>query len=87
MLIFVDLTNGNNNLVLGSGSSPVINDTSNLGPLATNTLLNNGFQSISTSPSPILSQGPGKFYYYRIITWSNCNGKILRNTNIFLKIV
>ncbi|KAL7288747.1 hypothetical protein TKK_0016728 [Trichogramma kaykai] len=45
------------NLVLGRGSSPVI-DAPNLATLTNNSLLNGGFQSLSSSTSPILSQGP-----------------------------
>ncbi|XP_014217341.1 B-box type zinc finger protein ncl-1-like [Copidosoma floridanum] len=44
------------NLVLGRGPSPVVGDTPNLASLTGNALLN-GFQSISSSTSPILSQG------------------------------
>ncbi|XP_058791756.1 B-box type zinc finger protein ncl-1-like [Phymastichus coffea] len=46
------------NLVLGRGSSPVIVDTPNLATLASSTLLNNGFHSLSSSTSPIMSQRP-----------------------------
>lgn len=52
--------NGGGGLVLGRGPSPAIVDTPNLGPLAANSLLNGGFQSLSSSTSPILSQGAGK---------------------------
>ncbi|XP_078042465.1 protein meiotic P26 [Augochlora pura] len=48
--------NGGSGLVLGRGPSPAIVDTPNLN-LATNSLLNGGFQSLSSSTSPILSQG------------------------------
>ncbi|XP_070521776.1 B-box type zinc finger protein ncl-1 isoform X2 [Cardiocondyla obscurior] len=48
--------NGSGGLVLGRGPSPAIVDTPNLGPLAANSLLNGGFQSLSSSTSPILSQ-------------------------------
>ncbi|XP_026830146.1 B-box type zinc finger protein ncl-1 isoform X2 [Ooceraea biroi] len=51
--------NGSGGLVLGRGPSPAIVDTPNLGPLAANSLLNGGFQSLSSSTSPILSQGAG----------------------------
>ncbi|XP_076237338.1 protein meiotic P26 isoform X2 [Calliopsis andreniformis] len=47
--------NGGSGLVLGRGPSPAIVDTPNLG-LTANTLLNGGFQSLSSSTSPILSQ-------------------------------
>ncbi|XP_070155719.1 B-box type zinc finger protein ncl-1 [Polyergus mexicanus] len=49
--------NGGGGLVLGRGPSPAIVDTPNLGPLAANSLLNGGFQPLSSSTSPILSQG------------------------------
>ncbi|KAL6428302.1 hypothetical protein ACFW04_008540 [Cataglyphis niger] len=49
--------NGGGGLVLGRGPSPAIVDNPNLGPLATNSLLNGGFQPLSSSTSPILSQG------------------------------
>ncbi|KOC64429.1 Brain tumor protein [Habropoda laboriosa] len=48
--------NGGSGLVLGRGPSPAIVDTPNLS-LAANSLLNGGFQSLSSSTSPILSQG------------------------------
>lgn len=48
--------NGGGGLVLGRGPSPAIVDNPNLG-LSANTLLNGGFQSLSSSTSPILSQG------------------------------
>ncbi|OXU28089.1 hypothetical protein TSAR_013888 [Trichomalopsis sarcophagae] len=45
------------NIVLGRGSSPVVIDPPNLATLTGNALLNGGgFQSISSSTSPILSQ-------------------------------
>ncbi|XP_015596959.1 brain tumor protein isoform X2 [Cephus cinctus] len=50
--------NGGGSLVLGRGPSPGIVDTPNLGPLASNSILNGGFQSLSSSTSPILSQAP-----------------------------
>lgn len=53
--------NGSGGLVLGRGPSPAIVDTPNLCPLSANSLLNGGFQSLSSSTSPILSQGAGKF--------------------------
>lgn len=56
--------NGGGGLVLGRGPSPAIVDTPNLGPLAANSLLNGGFQSLSSSTSPILSQGAGKIFVY-----------------------
>jgi tripartite motif-containing protein 2/3 len=59
---FTDLnpsTINGNNLVLGRGSSPVIVDGPNLATLTGSTLLNGGFQSLSSSTSPILSQGAG----------------------------
>ncbi|KAG7199886.1 hypothetical protein KM043_014332 [Ampulex compressa] len=49
--------NGTGGLVLGRGSSPAIVDTPTLGSLTANSLLNGGFQSLSSSTSPILSQG------------------------------
>ncbi|XP_012215077.1 B-box type zinc finger protein ncl-1 [Linepithema humile] len=49
--------NGGGGLVLGRGPSPAIVDNSNLGSLAANSLLNGGFQPLSSSTSPILSQG------------------------------
>ncbi|XP_072757506.1 B-box type zinc finger protein ncl-1 [Anoplolepis gracilipes] len=49
--------NGGGGLVLGRGPSPAIVDNPNLGPLAANSLLNGGFQPLSSSTSPILSQG------------------------------
>ncbi|GAB1861493.1 Brain tumor protein [Camponotus japonicus] len=49
--------NGGSGLVLGRGPSPAIVDTPSLGPLAANSLLNGGFQPLSSSTSPILSQG------------------------------
>ncbi|XP_060830287.1 B-box type zinc finger protein ncl-1 [Bombus pascuorum] len=48
--------NGGSGLVLGRGPSPAIVDTPNLS-LAANSLLNGGFQSLSSSTSTILSQG------------------------------
>lgn len=61
---YVDLgnatINGGGGLVLGRGPSPAIVDTPSLGPLAANSLLNGGFQPLSSSTSPILSQGAGK---------------------------
>lgn len=53
--------NGGSGLVLGRGPSPAIVDTPNLS-LAANSLLNGGFQSLSSSTSPILSQGAGKIF-------------------------
>lgn len=50
--------NGGSGLVLGRGPSPAIVDPPNLS-LAANSLLNGGFQSLSSSTSPILSQGTG----------------------------
>ncbi|XP_031830070.1 protein meiotic P26 [Nomia melanderi] len=47
--------NGGSGLVLGRGPSPAIVDTPNLS-LAPNSLLNGGFQSLSSSTSPIISQ-------------------------------
>lgn len=49
--------NGGGGLVLGRGPSPGIVDNSNLGTLTANSLLNGGFQSLSTPTSPILSRG------------------------------
>ncbi|XP_034949845.1 B-box type zinc finger protein ncl-1-like [Chelonus insularis] len=49
--------NGGGGLVLGRVPSPVMNEPPNLGSLSANTLLNGGFQSLSNSTSPILSQG------------------------------
>lgn len=51
--------NGGGGLVLGRVQSPVLNEPPNLGSLSANTLLNGGYQSLSNSTSPILSQGPG----------------------------
>lgn len=48
--------NGGGSLVLGRGPSPGIVDTPSLGTLAANSILNGGFQSLSSSTSPILSQ-------------------------------
>lgn len=68
--------NGGGGLVLGRGPSPAIVDNSNLGPLAANSLLNGGFQSLSSSTSPILSQGAGKimpiFMYILILLKKIC---------------
>lgn len=50
------INGGGSGLVLCRGSSPAIVDTPNVG-LAVNSLLNGGFQSLSSSTSPILSQG------------------------------
>ncbi|KAK0183317.1 hypothetical protein PV327_001368 [Microctonus hyperodae] len=50
--------NGGGGLVLGRVPSPVLNEPPNLGSLSANTLLNGGYQSLSNSTSPILSQGP-----------------------------
>lgn len=64
-VLLVDLgstINGGSGLVLGRGSSPAIVDTPNLG-LAANSLLNGGFQSLSSSTSPILSQGAGRIVF------------------------
>jgi len=62
--IYTDLgnatINGGGGLVLGRGPSPAIVDNPTLGPLAANSLLNGGFQPLSSSTSPILSQGAGK---------------------------
>ncbi|XP_046834478.1 B-box type zinc finger protein ncl-1-like isoform X1 [Vespa crabro] len=49
--------NGSGGLVLGRGPSPGIIDAPNLSTLTANSLLNGGFQSLSSSTSPILSQG------------------------------
>ena len=48
--------NGGGGLVLGRGPSPGIVDNSNLSTLTANSLLNGGFQSMSTPTSPILSR-------------------------------
>ncbi|XP_032671270.1 B-box type zinc finger protein ncl-1-like isoform X2 [Odontomachus brunneus] len=48
--------NGGGGLVLGRGSSPAIVDAPIVGSLAASSLLNGGFQSMSSSTSPILSQ-------------------------------
>lgn len=77
--------NGGGGLVLGRGPSPAIVDTPNLGPLAANSLLNGGFQSLSSSTSPILSQGAGKiisiFVYINITRKSKfCSSYTERNT-------
>lgn len=64
MLFVLDLnspTINGTSLVLGRGSSPALVDTPNLANLANNTLLNGGFQSLSSSTSPIMSQGAGTF--------------------------
>lgn len=53
--------NGGGGLVLGRVQSPVMNESQSLGSLSANTLLNSGYQSLSNSTSPILSQGPGKY--------------------------
>ncbi|KAK0080316.1 hypothetical protein PV325_014163 [Microctonus aethiopoides] len=50
--------NGGGGLVLGRVQSPVLNEPPNLGSLSANSLLNGGYQSLSNSTSPILSQGP-----------------------------
>ncbi|XP_008548372.1 B-box type zinc finger protein ncl-1 [Microplitis demolitor] len=50
--------NGGGGLVLGRVQSPVMNESQSLGSLSANTLLNSGYQSLSNSTSPILSQGP-----------------------------
>ncbi|XP_076683691.1 protein meiotic P26 isoform X3 [Andrena cerasifolii] len=50
------INGGGSGLVLCRGPSPAIVDTPNVG-LAVNSLLNGGFQSLSSSTSPILSQG------------------------------
>lgn len=55
--------NGSGGLVLGRGPSPGIVDAPNLSTLTANSLLNGGFQSLSSSTSPILSQGAGKFTF------------------------
>lgn len=55
------------NLVLGRVASPVIVDSPNLINLTGNTIMNGGFQSISSSTSPILSQGTGKRIIYIFI--------------------
>ncbi|XP_066588781.1 B-box type zinc finger protein ncl-1 [Prorops nasuta] len=49
--------NGSSGLVLGHASSPGIVEPPNLGTLTTNTLLNGGFQTLSTPTSPILTRG------------------------------
>ncbi|XP_046747645.1 brain tumor protein-like [Diprion similis] len=50
--------NGGGGLVLGRGPSPGLVDNSSLGSLTANSILNGGFQSLSSSTSPILSRGP-----------------------------
>lgn len=60
--------NGSGGLVLGRGPSPGIVDAPNLSTLTANSLLNGGFQSLSSSTSPILSQGAGNinlFLFFR----------------------
>lgn len=59
-------------LVLGRGPSPSIVDSPNLANLTGSTLLNSGFQSLSSSTSPILSQGAGNY------------NKIMKNKIIYL---
>lgn len=49
--------NGGGGLVLGRSPSPGIVDNTNLGSLTANSLLNGGYQSLSTPTSPILSRG------------------------------
>lgn len=51
--------NGGGGLVLGRVSSPVMTETGNLGSLSANNLINGGYQPLSNSTSPILSQGAG----------------------------
>lgn len=51
--------NGCGSSVLGRGPSPGLVDNQSLGSLTANSILNGGFQSLSSSTSPILSQATG----------------------------
>lgn len=51
--------NGGSNFIIGRGQSPGMVDTQNLGTLGVNGMLNGGYQSLSTSTSPIMPPTPG----------------------------
>lgn len=54
-------------MVLGRRSPPPSADASNIVPLGSTSLLNGGYQNISSSTSPILSQGAGKCFHIIVL--------------------